>query len=70
MNLQEREDIRTRLLAAGVRHLKDLNFIGIDTTLILTDRLYMAFFRSFIDELKGRSPNVDQIINELKKELE
>ncbi len=70
MNLQEEAYIRKRLVAAAVRHLKDLNFRSVTAELLVTDRLYMAFFRSFMDELKGKSPNVDEVIIIFTKELE
>lgn len=64
-------EIRTRLILAGVKNLRDFGYPKADPKNILTDLIYKPFFVSMLKENLGKAnPVVDDIIKALLKELE
>jgi hypothetical protein len=65
-------DYRKRLLAAGVRNLKEFGYPHVDETNILTDQVYSAFFKSMLDDAKEASAdaNYQGAVADLLKEIE
>lgn len=61
-------DIRAKLIAAGVKNLKEFGYPNVDTSNILTDEIYKRFFISMLKDNLGQG--VDKQINELLSELD
>lgn len=62
-------EIREKLIAAGVRNLKEFGYPGVNAGNILTDRIFSAFFLSMLEENKGRAYSVDKEIDALISEI-
>ena len=62
--------LRDKLLAAGVRNLKEFGYPGVTTENILTDSVYSAFFRSMLEEHSGVGKADAQLLLEEIKQLE
>ena len=58
-------NIKTKLIAAGVKNLKAFGYPKCDKKNILTDSLYKAFFASLLKDNKGNGSDIDQAIDEL-----
>lgn len=69
MALTKRE-IKTHLLNAGVKNLKEFGYPEVNSENILTDDVYSEFFKNMLNENKGHSQSIDDVINELIKEIE
>lgn len=65
----KKEDIKNHLLNAGVKNLKEFGYPNVNTENILTDEVYSKMFESMLRDNKGHSTNVDEVIEELLKEI-
>lgn len=63
----ESNAIRTKLLKAGVRNLKEFGYPSVDEKNILTDMIFKEFFRSMLKDNLGKGADKD--INALLAEL-
>jgi len=52
-----------KILAAGVRNLKEYGYPDVNKENILTDPIYSAFFKSMLNDNLGKG--VDEVINGL-----
>jgi hypothetical protein len=59
------EEIRERLIAAGVKNLKEFGYSEVTNENILTDEVYGEFFNSMLRDNKGHSTRIDKVIDEL-----
>lgn len=61
--------MRDKLIAAGVKNLKTYGYPNVSPENILTDQIYSAFFRSMLEDNKGRGvdPHIDALLAELPK---
>jgi hypothetical protein len=64
-----KEDIKKKLLKAGVKNLKEFGYPNVNEENILTDIVYGGFFKSMLEENKGYTPKVDEVIEELLKQV-
>jgi len=55
--------LQKRLIAGGVRNLKQFGYPGVTEENILTDEVYSAFFRPMLEDAKGHG--VDEEIDAL-----
>jgi hypothetical protein len=62
-------DFRNKLIAAGVRNLKEFGYPHATELNILTDLVYSQFFERMLKENKGHSTGVDQAIDGLLEEI-
>ena len=60
-----KEEIKKKLLKAGVKNLKEFRYPSVNEENILTDIVYGGFFKSMLKENKGHAPSVDEVIEEL-----
>ena len=60
--------IREKLITAGIRNLKEFGYPAVDSTNILTDFIYKAFFRSMLEDNRGQG--FDKEINGLIAEID
>lgn len=60
-------DIRNKLIAAGVRNLKEYGYPSVNADNILTDPIYAGFFKSMLDDNLGNG--FDAEINALLSEM-
>lgn len=60
--------IRNHLINAGVRNLREYGYPDVNASNILTDMVYVSFFRSMLRDNIGNG--VDQEINALLNETE
>jgi hypothetical protein len=59
------EEIRTHILKAGVKNLKEFGYPDVTAETILTDEFYKEFFRSMLNDNLGHDKRADVVINEL-----
>lgn len=65
------EEIKTKLLNAGVKNLKEGGYPYANSENILTDIVYGGFFKHMLKDNIGQSTNqVDGVINDLLSILE
>lgn len=64
------EQIKEHLLKAGVKNLKEFGYPDVTTESILTDEVYKMFFQNMLEENLGNGNQVDEVINQLLKEVE
>ena len=57
--------MKDKLIAAGVKNLREFGYPKCNAENILTDQIYKAFFVSMLKDNKGHSPQVDKAIDEL-----
>ena len=62
-------EMKERLIKSGVLNLKGFGYPKVTPENILTDKIYKAFFKSMLEDCKGRSPNWDGAIDDLLKEI-
>jgi hypothetical protein len=62
--------MRGKLIAAGVKNLKEFGYPKCDKQNILTDLLYKQFFISMLKDSRGNGREYDVAIDELLAELE
>ena len=61
--------IREKLIAAGVRNLKQFGYPMVSKDNIMTDRIYSAFFKSMLEDNLGKEPIADAVIQKLLSEI-
>lgn len=61
--------MREKLIANGVKNLKEFGYPEVNETNILTDVIYSAFFKNMLQDNFGHSSEIDKVINELLTEL-
>lgn len=59
------EEIRAKLISAGVKNMREFGYGYVDEKNILTDEVYSKFFISMLKENKGHSESIDAVIEEL-----
>ena len=60
------EQIKDKLLTAGVGNLKQFGYPEVNKENILTDMIYAGFFKSMLNDNKGKAgKQVDTVIDEL-----
>ena len=62
--------IRTALLKAGVHNLHEFGYPHCTVDNILRDMIYSRFFRSMLEENRGKSPQVDVEIEGLLRDID
>jgi len=70
MNTTPHPAIVAKLLAAGVRNLKEFGYPSVDEYNIITDRVYARFFERMLEEHKGNKAEVDHLLSEIKRNQE
>jgi len=63
------QEIRQKLLLAGVKNLTEFGYQSVNTESILTDEVYQMFFRSMLEDNLGSGNQIDEVINELLSEI-
>ena len=58
-------DIREKLIAAGVKNLKEFGYPDCNKINIFTDMIYKKMFVSMLKENKGHGETTDNAIDEL-----
>jgi len=58
-------NVTDKLIAAGIKNLKDFGYPEVNKDNILTDEIYSQFFLSMLRDNLGYSKDVDEAINEL-----
>jgi hypothetical protein len=61
--------MRDKLIAAGVKNLKEFGYPTCDSKNILTDQIFKAFFTQMLKENKGLRGDIDETIDKLLSEL-
>lgn len=62
--------IRTKLLEAGVKNLREFGYPNVTTDNILTEYIYAKFFEKMLEDNLGKSNTaVDAVISELMDEV-
>ena len=59
--------MKDMLISAGANNLKKFGYPSVSSANILSDKIYRAFFKSMLEENRGRG--VDTSIEELLKEI-
>ena len=59
------EQIKEHLVEAGVKNLKEFGYPEVDTKNIMTDIIYVGFFKSMLEDNKGNGKQIDEVIDEL-----
>lgn len=62
--------IREKLIANGVKNLKEFGYSDVTATNIITDQVYSAFFKSMLKDNKGHGHGVDDILDSIIAEIE
>jgi len=60
-----KEYIESMLIKAGVKNLKEFGYPDVNEKNILTDYIYKSFFKSMLEDNKGNSKEIDEVIDEL-----
>lgn len=63
------EEIKDKLITAGVKNLVDFGYPYVNKDNILTDIIYAGFFRQMLVDNKGNGYAIDNAINELLQTL-
>lgn len=63
------EQVKEKLIAAGVKNLKEFGYPHVTPENILTDEVYKEFFRSMLEDNKGQAGIIDRAKEELLKSL-
>lgn len=64
------KSVRDHLIKAGVKNLKEYGYPDVSTSNILVDEIYVAFFRSMLNDNLGFRADVDRAVRELLSETE
>jgi hypothetical protein len=59
--------MRAKLIAAGVRNLKEYGYPEVSADNILTDMIYAGFFKSMLEDNRGRGADaeIDKLLAEI-----
>jgi hypothetical protein len=60
---------RPRLIASGIRNLKEFGYPAVTEQNILTDAIYSTFFERMLKDNKGHSEAADQAIDGLLDDI-
>lgn len=62
--------VTEKLIAAGVRNLKEYGYPSVTAENILTDRIYSAFFKSMLEDNKGKGVDaeIDALLTRIEQE--
>lgn len=64
------DQIKNHLLKAGVKNLKEYGYPDADVQNILTDAIFVEFFKSMLLDNKGKSSaQIDNVIDDILGEL-
>ena len=64
-------NIRHKLIAAGVKKLREFGYPFCDEKNILTDMVYSRFFDTMLKDTKGQAgAEVDSVVDSLLKEID
>lgn len=70
MSTKQIAAVREKLIAAGVKNLKEFGYPAVTPENILTDYIYRAFFKSMLKENRGVAGEaVDSVIDKLLAEI-
>ena len=61
--------MKEKLIAAGVKNLREFGYPHCTADNILTDEVYKAFFKHMLEENKGQRSDVDEAIEALLAEI-
>ena len=61
--------MKEKLIAAGVKNLREFGYQHCTADNILTDEVYKAFFKHMLEENKGQLSDVDEAIEALLAEI-
>ena len=63
-----KQTVRDKIIAAGVRNLKEFGYPQVDAKNILTDHIYKAFFKSMLEDNlgKGQDVTIAELLNEIE----
>lgn len=63
--------LKKKLIEAGVRNLKEFGYPSVDKDNILTDEVYAEFFKSMLNDNKGKGVDneIDELLEMIKKNL-
>ncbi len=64
-----KEKIREFLIVGGVENMKKFGYAHVTLQNILTDEIYSKFFKAMLKDNMGVVEDVDEVINELIKEI-
>lgn len=70
MEYTEGYKMKDKLIAAGVRNLREFGYPKCDEKNILTDYVYASFFLRMLHDNKGRDVAIDKVINGLIAECD
>ena len=59
------EEIKEKLIVAGIKNLKEFGYHDVNKESILTDQVYKEFFRSMLNDNLGNGSQIDKAIQEL-----
>lgn len=59
--------MRDKLIAAGVRNLKEFGYPNVNADNILTDMIFAGFFKSMLEDNRGRGADaeIDALLTEI-----
>ena len=64
------EQVKNHLVKAGIKNLKEFGYPDVTVSNIMTDEIYAGFFKSMLNDNKGKSTKqVDNVIEELLEEI-
>jgi hypothetical protein len=63
------KEIKDKLVAAGVKNLKEFGYPSVNASNIVTDYVFSRFFVSMLNQNKGHGKDVDAAIDELLAEI-
>ena len=63
------EEIKSKLIIAGVKNLIEFGYPNVTAENILTDEVYKLAFKSMLNDNLGYNKLVDKVINDLKSQI-
>ena len=64
------DQIREQLLEAGAINLRKFGYPDCTAENIMSSMVFRAFFKGMLEDNKGKSPTVDEVIQELLTEID
>jgi hypothetical protein len=61
---------KKELIRDGISMVRNLGFERVNNTNIFNDEIFSAFFMGMLEKKKGTSKYLDEIIEELEREIE
>ena len=67
--MKSKDDVRAKLIAAGVKNLREFGYPDVNDKNILTDIIYSAFFKQMLKDNigKGLDVPITSLLEEMKK---